>query len=467
MRGVAESWVVLKFGGTSVAGAPQWAVIRRLVRARLDDGHRVLVVCSALAGVTNRLQAMAEAGGAAEGITELVDRHRHFADELGIDAADILDDGEGRLERAFGALATKGLAARAEWLFQGEWLSSRLGQRFLDQDPGAGWVDAREALTALPEPDPDSRRAWLGARCASGHGPELAERWAKFAPVLVTPGFVAAAPGGGTALLGRGGSDTSAALLGSRLAAERVEIWTDVPGFYSTDPRLQPGARLLPRLAYDEALEMAAGGARVIHGRSIRAAADANIPLWVRDLSNPDGKGTRIDAVGAAGDAGIRAVILQPGMLVLLLENLDTRQQVGFLAAVFGAISVQGVSVDLVATSETTTTLAINRTTNHLDDAAVDRLAEGLRGLCRVTVYPDCSCVNLVGRGARRALGRMQAIGGFLDQNPLLMASHSANDLCLSLLLDADAAPELAARLHRELIEGPRDKAIRPAAGVA
>jgi diaminopimelate decarboxylase/aspartate kinase len=149
-------------------------------------------------------------------------------------------------------------------------------------------------------------------------------------------------------------------LLAARLDAMHVEIWTDVPGLFSADPRLIPGARLLPSLDYDEALEMAASGAKVVHSRSIRAAADAGIQVRIGHLGQSNTTGTTIQDHEQMPDLraeGIRCVCCQPEMAVLLLQNLDMREQVGFLAWVFTQISDAGISIDLVATSETTTTL--------------------------------------------------------------------------------------------------------------
>ena len=133
---------------------------------------------------------------------------------------------------------------------------------------------------------------------------------------------------------------------------DEIEIWTDVPGLFSADPQVIPEARLLQVLNYDEALEMAASGAKVVHSRCIRAAADADIPIRVRDLAHTDFPGATIrrdDASTSKGTEGIRSVCRQPHMAVLLLQNLDTREHVGFLAWVFAQISGAGISVDLVS----------------------------------------------------------------------------------------------------------------------
>jgi aspartokinase len=174
--------------------------------------------------------------------------------------------------------------------------------------------------------------------------------------------------------------------------------------------------------------------------------------VQIRDLGTPRAAGTLIGPAPVHA-AGIKAIARQDGMLVLLLENLDTRQQVGFLAWVFEVISGHGVSVDLVATSETTTTVAINSAANHLDEAAAAELAADLSERCRVQVFANCSCVNLVGRGARTALARMGPAAAALQETPLLMLSQSANDLSISLLVPAEAAARLCRDFQRVLID--------------
>ncbi|NIP19375.1 MAG: aspartate kinase [Xanthomonadales bacterium] len=436
-----------------MATAQCWDRIAGLVRARLEDDRRIVVVCSALAGVTDELQVLADgAGDPAVRLERILAQHEALAGELGIDAGATLDEGRKGIGRALDRLAdSRQPAAVAELLAWGEWLSTRLGHACLARSLDVAWVDAREALCVLPESNPDSRRAWLSARCDGLPDAGLAERWAAGPPVLLTQGFVARAPDGRTALLGRGGSDTSAALLAARLGADCVEIWTDVPGLFSADPRIEPAARLIPELDYAEALELAASGARVVHPRCIRVASEAGISVSIRDLGDPHARGTRISETGE-GEAGIKAVARIDGMLVLLLENLDTRQQVGFLAWVFEVISARGVSVDLVATSETTTTVAIDQRANLLDADGIEDMVERLGARCNVRQYPDCSCVNLVGRGARTALARMGPAAAVFDEVPLLMLSQSANDLSISMLVPAAHAERLCRALHGALI---------------
>jgi aspartate kinase len=142
----------------------------------------------------------------------------------------------------------------------------------------------------------------------------------------------------------------------------------------------------------------------------------------------------------------------------LLLQNLDMREQVGFLAWVFEQISQAGISIDLVATSETTTTVALNMVSNHLDEDILSDLASTLKQRCAVTVFPQCSAINLVGRGIRVALARMGSVSEFFADHALLMLSQSANDLCLSMLVHTRHADELLETLHGALIGKGLDK---------
>jgi len=449
----------MKFGGSSVAARAQWEVIASLARSRRLEGHRVLLVCSAVAGVTDRLTALAERPAARDALTELIDLHRTLGRELGLYERDWLAPARDLIETSLGAVGQDPTpASRAALLATGEWLSTRMGALFLRQNGlDIAWVDAREALQTESEPDLSPARRWLSAGCAAGADSVLNTRWSDLGDILITQGFVARCPDGRTALLGRGGSDTSAALLAGRLEAERLEIWTDVPGLFSADPRLCADARLLAEVDYDEALEMAASGAKVVHPRAIRAAAETRTPMVIRDTHRPAFRGTRIGAAAAGTHRGIKTVTCQREMAVILLQNLDARRQVGFLADVFEVFRRHGVSIDLVATSETTTTVALNKAANHLDRDGLDELESDLSGRCRVDRFDDCVCVNLVGRGARTALSRLGGVMRWFEDHPLLMVSQSANDLSLSLLVPTGDHEALLRAAHAALIPASED----------
>jgi len=430
----------------------QWETIASLASARLNDGYRVLLVCSAVAGVTNRLHALAEDPRSKSRLNEILDIHRSLSTELGLDFDHWLPEAGQGIRQCLDRIAEDpSPSATAGLLAFGEWLSTRIGAGFLRQHLNVGWVDARDALEVLSEPDLPLARRWLSATCVPGPDRALAERWASLNPVLVTQGYIARTSDGQTALLGRGGSDTSAALLAGRLSASHLEIWTDVPGLFSADPRLIPQARLLREVDFEEALEMAASGAKVVQSRCIRAASSTGMPIVIRDVNRRDVEGTRIGS-RIPDVSGVKTIACQHNMSVILLQNLDARHQVGFLAGVFEIFRRRGISVDLVATSETTTTVAVNREANHLDSDGLEGLVNELHERCMVRLFEHCVCVNLVGRGARTALARLQQTMEIFEWVPLLMLSQSANDLCLSILVNAGDEDPLLKSAHNALI---------------
>lgn len=448
---VSQNWVVLKFGGTSVAGEPQWQTIRDLLQQRVAAGNRTLLVCSAISGITSRLSELADQPAEAT-LSSLLETHKKLAIELDVPTDFWLDTAQQRMQSCLYRLQQgDDHAARADLLATGEWLSTQIGGSFLSQFLPVDWLDVRKYLIAQEEPELSPARQWLSARCVPGVDQNFQQACSALSQVVITQGYVAANISGATVLLGRGGSDTSAALLAGRLGAESVEIWTDVPGLFSADPRLVPDARLLEELEYSEALEMAASGAKVVHPNCIRAAAETGTTVIIRDTGRPQLMGTRICQQVKAKD-GVKNISCQKDMLVLLLQKLDNRREVGFLARVFDIFRIRGISVDLVATSETTTTVALNRAANLLGEAELADLVENLQKHCRVVVHPDCVCVNLVGTSVRTALAKLHSAMDYFTHRPLLMLSQSANDLCLSLLMQAGDHELLIQQLHRELI---------------
>jgi diaminopimelate decarboxylase/aspartate kinase len=220
---------------------------------------------------------------------------------------------------------------------------------------------------------------------------------------------------------------------------------------------------MLAELHYDEALEMAASGARVVHPDCIRTAAATSMPVIIRDCSRPRLNGTRITGhtAGSSGDgvSGVKAIVCQKDMEVLLLQNKDSRRHVGFLARAFDVFRRHGISIDLVATSETTTTVSINGPANHLNDQMRTDLVADLQSQCMVEVFSSCVCINLVGRAARTSLARLKSTLSFFNDHPLLMLSQSANDLCLSILVESRDHERLLASAHAELIPSGSDAA--------
>ncbi len=197
-------------------------------------------------------------------------------------------------------------------------------------------------------------------------------------------------------------SDTSAAYLAAKLSAERLEIWTDVPGLFSANPRSTPSARQLRSLHYDEAQEIASSGAKVLHPRCILPARQYQIPLHVLATQVPDLEGTVLSADAGDSGAQVKAVCIKKGITLIALDSPGMWHQVGFLADAFQIFKDHGMSVDLVSTSETNVTVSLDPAANTLDSAQLDALITALSVLCRARAIGPCASVSLVGRNIRR-----------------------------------------------------------------
>jgi len=457
----ANDWIVLKFGGSSVSKRSRWDTIGALMRRRAEEeGARVLVVVSALSGITNALQAMIDGHVDAPALhakaEALIERHAAFAAELGLDAEAVL----GEWFVVLRALAADARAASAElpWqaelLAQGELLSSTLGVAFLrTQGMALEWWDARESMRAIEQPNASAWSQRLSVSC-DFMDPVARERLvARPERFALTQGFIArAAHGDGTAILGRGGSDTSAAYFGALLKARRVEIWTDVPGMFSANPRQVPDARLLAKLDFAEAQEIATTGAKVLHPRCLTPCREAGVPMWIRDTGNPDLAGTVIDGQ-AATVAGVKAISARRGIVLVSMETIGMWQQVGFLAEVFGCFKTHGLSVDLIGSSETNVTVSLDPSDNLVSSNVLEALCRDLERICRVKVIAPCAAITLVGRGMRSRLHRLTEVLATFGRERVHLISQSSNDLNLTFVVDEAIAEGLLPTLHGLLIE--------------
>ncbi len=453
-----QRWIVLKFGGTSVSRRHRWDTIGRLARQRAqDEDARVLVVVSALSGVTNELQAIADgAGDAAARIDALTERHRAFARELDLDPTH-LDARLATLQalQADPRAAARALPWQAELQAQGELLSSTLGAAYLRaQGLDFGWCDARDWLDAIALPNQNDWSTRLSVSCRRDADDDFRARFAiQPTSLLLTQGFIARHADGGTALLGRGGSDTSAAYFGALLRAQRVEIWTDVPGLFSANPRDVPDARLLTRLDYAEAQEIATTGAKVLHPRSLGPCRDAGVPIAILDTERPDLPGTRIDG-GVATVPGVKAISRRNGIVLMSMETVGMWQQVGFLADVFERFRRHGLSVDLIGSSETNVTVSLDPSENLVSTDVLARLSADLAEVCRVKVIAPCAAITLVGRGMRSLLHKLSDVWAAFGRERVHLISQSSNDLNLTFVIDEADADGLLPQLHAELIRG-------------
>jgi len=451
-------WIVMKFGGTSVATAPRWRNILELAASRRAEGARVLIVVSALSGVTDSLKHIASQGDAGDRTAQasaLRQRHHALCDDMELDVPANL---HARLDD-LATLAADGYAELGElpWSAQvqahGELLSSTLGAAFLtSQGLPTTWLDARECLHAVALPNQNERTRVLSAMVEARHDRTLCARLAELGEVFITQGFIARDEEGRTVLLGRGGSDTSAAYFGALLQAARVEIWTDVAGMFSANPRQVAGARLLQKLDYEEAQEIASTGAKVLHPRCLSPLREPRVPLLIKDTNRPELEGTVIGPEVREQAPSIKAISARKNITLVAMESVGMWQQVGFLADVFANFKKHGLSVDLISSAETNVTVSLDPTENLLDSDAVAALAADLAKVCRVKVIAPCAAITLVGRGMRSMLHKLSAVLAEFGQLRVHLISQSSNNLNITFVVDEDVVDDILPRLHDMLI---------------
>jgi aspartate kinase len=448
--------IVAKFGGTSLADA---AAIRRaaaIIHGRLD--RRPVVVVSALAGTTNALIAAAEQSEAGHLVTSIAQiealRGRHLAV-----VAELLGDGPEVTELVADVSALfDELAHLAEAIS----VLGHLTPRSLDSISSIGErLSAPIVAAALARQGVDA--ALVDARCvmitddAFGHAQPQADAIAAGARALVAPlvrdgrvpvlgGYFGATADGITTTLGRGGSDYSASLLGAALEAEAIEIWTDVDGMLTADPRVVPDARLIEHIRFDEAAELATFGAKVLHPSTIAPAVRRGIPVYVFNSLRPNGKGTRITF--DAPRLPVRAIAGKSGVVIVKVRSPRMLAMPGALRAIFEVFEQNGTSVDVVATSEVSVSLTVD------DDQRLDAVVAQLRAFGDVSVERGRGIVALVGAGLGESSPAMARALAAIGDVRLHMLSLSATGTNLTLIVDDDQVKPVLRRLHDAFFGG-------------
>ncbi|WP_312133965.1 lysine-sensitive aspartokinase 3, partial [Leclercia sp.] len=354
------SFVVAKFGGTSVA---DFDAMNRSADVVLADPNTRLVVLSASAGVTNLLVALAEGLEASERQAKLEALHKIQFDILSRlrDPSVISEEIERLLENIITLAEAASLATSTaltdELVSHGELMSTLLFVEVLrERNVQSQWFDMRKVLRTSDrfgraEPDIEAIAELTTQQLA----PRLAEG------IVITQGFIGSEAKGRTTTLGRGGSDYTAALLGEALRASRVDIWTDVPGIYTTDPRVVPAAKRIDEIAFEEAAEMATFGAKVLHPATLLPAVRSDIPVFVGSSKDPKAGGTMVCNT-TENPPLFRAIALRRKQTLLTLHSLSMLHSRGFLAEVFSILARHSISVDLVTTSEVNIALTLDTT---------------------------------------------------------------------------------------------------------
>ncbi len=452
-NGSGSNWLVLKFGGSSVSSFENWQTITSQAATLLEQGHHVLIVVSALNGVTDQLQQLAAAGGdEIQLLSSIRKQHVDLLADNDLEPGLAFESYWKSLEDAVAGTQDSPQHRLALLQSHGELLSSCLGQQVLaNTGLDANLQYAPDLLEAVDAPGSDR----LSARCMQHSDPNLRERLEDQGSLHITQGFLAGGPDGKTWLLGRGGSDTSAALFAARLQAEQLQIWTDVPGVFSADPRIVSDARLLHFLSYSEAQEFAAMGAKVLHPGCIDPVRRHGIPVVIKDTRRPDATGTHISPRSAETDGQVKGVVSRKGITLVNMESFDMWHQVGFLADAFAVFKRHQLSIDLISTSESSVTVSLDPSqgTRRLEACIAE-----LELLCKLQVLNDCTSISLVGNAIRTILGSLsEALDVFQDRR-VHMVTQSANDLNLTLVVDSAESDRLVQKLHRQLITSDADQ---------
>ena len=448
--------IVMKFGGTSVEDARAIERVAAIVKARLPQ--RPVVVVSAMARVTDTLLTMARAAGGGERKTalklcrSLQERHYNTASELLGTAlftefhSELGGDFEALDELLRGISAVGDLTPRTtdHVAAFGEILSSKIvAAAFAAQGLNSEFVDAREVLVtdsnymqAVPQEEETNARLQTKIQPLLDAG-----------QVPVIGGFVGANHAGVTTTIGRGGSDFSAAIVGAGLSAERIEIWTDVDGILTTDPRICPEARRIKVISFDEAAELAYFGAKVLHPATVLPAIQKNIPVYVLNSLNPSCEGTKITTHTPQIKNIFKAIAAKKRITIVDVAAPRMLLAHGFLRAIFEAFDRHKVAVDVVSTSEVSVSLTVD------SNQAIPALAADLAKLADVKYEGRKAIVCLVGENLRDKPGVAGLVFGELADKKIRMISQGASEINLTFVIEEDEVPEVIRRLHKTFFQ--------------
>jgi len=414
------------------------------------------VVLSASAGVTNLLVSLSEGLEATERFVKLDALRKIQFDILErLQNPNVIREEVERLLENITTLAEAASLATStaltdELVSHGELMSTLLFVEIMrERNIQAQWFDVRKVMRTSDrfgraEPDVEALAELTNQQLA----PRLADG------IVITQGFIGSEAKGRTTTLGRGGSDYTAALLGEALHATRVDIWTDVPGIYTTDPRVVSAAKRIDVIAFEEAAEMATFGAKVLHPATLLPAVRSDIPVFVGSSKDPKAGGTLV-CKKTENPPLFRALALRRRQTLVTLHSHNMLHSRGFLAEVFGILARHNISVDLITTSEVSIALTLDTTgsTSTGDTLLTQSLLIELSELCRVEVEEDLALVAIIGNKLSRACGVGKEVFGVLDPFNIRMICYGASSYNLCFLVPADQAEQVVQKLHQNLFE--------------
>lgn len=448
--------IIMKFGGTSVADNEAIDRVISIVRGKLSE--RPVVVVSALSKITDLLYEVADKARerdsekAKELVNQVMDRHLDLVEKL-LPAGDYRYEADSAVRSICHALLTFVEAictvgeltprSKATIISNGELLSSRIiGIAMNQQGISTGYVDARTMIK--------TRGDHLNGQPIIPEIEKLVpneiENAYKGRQAVITQGFIATTMNDEASVLGRGGSDYTASLLGMALDAKAIEIWTDVDGVKTADPRRVAFTKSIERISFEEAAEMAHFGAKVLHPQTIEPAVAKNIPVYVLNSLNPSGKGTIILQNDQIED-GVKSISFKENILLLNIFSTQMINVSGFLSRVFQIFTDHNVSVDLISTSEANISLTLD------GDQNLEPVVKELAEFAVVRVDNDKSQVSIIGKNVVNQRGLLRWAMTSLNQTNVYMISQGASFVNISFVVDRKSLDEVLQEFHNILFD--------------
>jgi aspartate kinase len=452
--------VVMKFGGTSVEDAVAIERTARIVATRRGQGAQPIVVVSAMAKVTDLLLAAGTAAGRGDRNGALAIsarlRNRHLdvgrvllSHERFAPLAMVIDAEFDSLDEVLRGLAAVGeLTARTTDLVAsfGERLSSRIvAETFAERGLDGTHVDARTCIAtdaqhgrAIPQDE------LIAERLAANVVPH-----AKAGKTVVMGGFIGSTTDGVTTTLGRGGSDFTAALVGGGIDAVAIEIWTDVNGIMTTDPRVCPDALRVKTISFEEAAELAYFGAKVLHPATILPAVKKNIPVLVLNSRNPENEGTRIISLAPHCRSPFKSIAAKRKLTIIDVVASRMLMSHGYLKAIFDVFDKHKCPVDMVSTSEVSVSLTVD------SNVKLPQIAADLSELADVKYEGRKALICMVGENIRGQNGIAAQVFQAIRHVNVRMISQGASEINMSFMIDEDDADEAIRSLHKTFFADP------------
>jgi aspartate kinase len=455
-----EKLVIMKFGGTSVEDAQAMKRTVSIVRGRRDRGLEAVVVVSAMAKVTDLLLSAASAAGRGDKAGALAIgarlRHRHIDTATALLEADRLSRLQVTLHQEFDALddLLRGIAAVGELTPRtndlvvsfGERLSSRMVAEAFEQHGLQGThVDARTCIVT----DASYGKAVPLESAIEEKLTTIVLPLVKAGKTPVLGGFIGATADGITTTLGRGGSDFTAALVGGGMHAGAIEIWTDVNGIMTTDPRICPDALRVKTISFEEAAELAYFGAKVLHPATILPAVQKSIPVWVLNSRNSENEGTKITAMAPRCASPFKSIAAKKKLTIIDVVASRMLMSHGYLKAVFDVFDKYKCAIDMVSTSEVSISVTVD------SNQQLPEICAELAKIADVKMEGHKALVCLVGEDIRGHNGIAGQVFSAISHVNVRMISQGASEINMSFMIDEEDVEEAVRSLHKHFFADP------------